>query len=131
MRSIECLVLQLGHALGSSTRPFSMSTSTPSPHAWHVNHEVRGSGMTPCVRVTMPLIVTSVSMSLGLRSRMRRNSVSSRLKTRLRMTVVGRPSGAPSAVEPAAPPPPPAASRRMLSYVELSTMSSTGITSCG
>ena len=91
---IACFAWQdvLPHTWGSAISPREMKTSCEVLQTVHSKKAMYRSGMTELVRVTMPLIETSLLMSLGSRSR-RRSS-----RPRLKHRTVNRfpPSSSPS-----------------------------------
>ena len=64
IRAMLCLVWQERHTAGSAIRPLSISTVMVNAQTWQRKKASLISGMSWEVRITMPLIVTSWSMSV-------------------------------------------------------------------
>lgn len=67
------VVLQLRQTAGSAMRPRSTSTRVLKAHTWHWKKASCISGMSCEVRITMPLIVISWSMSVEARHKAHRS----------------------------------------------------------
>ena len=65
----EWLVWQLRHSVGSAMRPRSISTISVERQMWHWKKASRISGKIPDVRITIPAMVMSWSISSGLSER--------------------------------------------------------------
>lgn len=66
IRVKQWFVLQLVQSVGSAIRPLSISTDVVREHTIHLKNDSRISGIMLLVRITIPLIVISWSISIKL-----------------------------------------------------------------